>query len=111
MPEHTNLAITAHSRMRMSHSLIHCEILVIGSHDLQQFPILTIEADEVLQDVNQPCLLKDTMEESLIVCNLSGLALAIDTLPFHETVLFGSDGSSLAGEHIACYAEGIIDEE
>ena len=95
MPENTDLAITTHRRMRMSHRLVYCEVLVIGTHDLHQSAVFMIKADIVLEDIQQPRLFKDTTEERLVVGNLVRLHLTVHALPFHVAVLLGSDGTSL----------------
>ena len=111
VPEHTNLAIAPNCFVRLGNRLVHGKVLVIGSHNLCRAPVLVVEADEVLQYVNQPLPTEDTFEESLVVNDLCRLRLTISRLPFHIAVLLGGECSGFRGQHVAGHGERIKDKQ
>jgi len=70
-----------------------------------------VEADEVLQDVDEPFPAEDSFEECLIVDDLHRLSFSIPAFPLHETVGLSRQCSGLGSQHVAGHAEGVIDEQ
>ena len=67
VPEHTYLAVAFHCRTGALQGFAHGVVLVVGSKNLGVFALVLVEADEVLQDVEQSLLLEHSEEEGAIV--------------------------------------------
>ena len=111
MPEHANLAVAADGLARFHQCLVYGKILMICSHNLCRAPILVVETQEVLQNVDKPFPSEDALKECLIVDNLYGLCLAVTALPLHISVGLGCQRSCLGGQHVAGHTKGVIDKQ
>ena len=67
VPEYTNLAIASNRFVRLRNSLVDCKVLVIGSHNLCRASVFVVEAEEVLEYINQSLPAEDAFKERLIV--------------------------------------------
>ena len=69
MPEHTDAAVTADSRLRALNGFVHREILVVAGEDLAVTALVLVETDEVAKYIEESPLLKHTLKENVIVHN------------------------------------------
>ena len=67
VPEHAYLAVALHCRTGALQGLAHGVVLMVGGENLGIPALVLVEADEVLQDVEQPLLLEHAEEEGAIV--------------------------------------------
>ena len=70
VPEHANLASTANGFACLYNSLVYGKVLVICCHNLCRAPVLMVEAQEVLQYVDEPLPAEDALKECFIVNDL-----------------------------------------
>ena len=67
VPENTDFPVAFHCRTGALQGFAHGVVLVIGGENLGVFALVLVEADEVLQNVEQSLLLEHTEEEGAIV--------------------------------------------
>ena len=67
VPEHTDFSVSFHCGTGALQGFAHGVVLVVGGKNLGVFALVLVEADEVLQDVEQSLLLEHAEEEGAIV--------------------------------------------
>ena len=67
VPEHTDFSIAFHRRASPLQGFAYGIVLMVGGQNLGVFALFLVEADIVLQDVEQPFLLEHAEEESTVV--------------------------------------------
>lgn len=111
VPEHADLAVALHGLLRALQGLAHGVVLMIGGQYLGVSALVLVEADVVLQDVEQPLLLKHAEEEGAVVGDEGRFIRAVHGLPLHVAGLLGGDGAGAGLAHVADYVEGVVAEE
>ena len=95
MPEHTAFAVGLGCDDCFLHSLANSEILVITCQYLERFCLLHGEADKVLDNIQQPRLVKHPLIEGIELGVGGVLVAAVFRLPLHEAVKARGDGTCL----------------
>ncbi len=111
VPEHADLAVARHGLLGALDGLAHAEVLVVGGEDLHGPVIAVVEADEVLDQVEQARLGHHAVEHRLPGRRLGLGVVAVGRLPRHVAVLVGGDGSHAGLGHVAHHAESVRDEQ
>lgn len=111
VPEHADLAVALHGLLRALQGLAHGVVLMIGGQYLGVSALVLVEADVVLQNVEQPLLLKHAEEEGAVVGDEGRFIRAVHGLPLHVAGLLGGDGAGAGLAHVADYVEGVVAEE
>ena len=86
-------------------------VLMIGGQYLGVSALVLVEADVVLQDVEQPPLLKHAEEEGAVVGDEGRFIRSVHGLPLHVAGLLGGDGAGTGLAHVADHVEGVVAEE
>ena len=89
----------------------HGKILVIGCQNLKSIGAVHVEADKVLENIQEALLLEDSFKEGIELSGLCILVTAVLCFPGHEAVLAGGDGARLGGGHVTHDADLIVDEQ
>ena len=83
---------------------------MVSCQNLELFCTLIRETNEVLYDIQQAHLFKDTLKEGIKLSVLSILVAAILGLPLHETIFTGCDRTGLRSHKITHDADTIVDK-
>ena len=67
VPEHADFSVAFHGGTGALQGFAHGVVLVVGGKNLGVFALVLVEADEVLQNVEQSLLLEHAEEEGAIV--------------------------------------------
>ena len=110
-PEHAALAVGDGGVLGGFDGLFHCEILVIACQDLKGVGAVHVEADKVLENIQEALLLEDAFKEGIELGGLSVLVAAVLGFPGHEAVLARGNGARLGGGHVTHDADLIVDEQ
>ena len=68
------------------------------------------KTNEVLQNIQQPLPLKDSLKESIELSILGIFVVTVGSLPLHEAVFPRGNGASLGSHHVTHNADGVVDE-
>ena len=83
---------------------------MIASQDLESILTINIEANEILYDVEEPTLFKQSLKESVESSILGVFIATVGSLPLHKAVLAGSNRAGLRCGHIAHHTDGVINK-
>ena len=95
MPENAALAVCQSCVFCRLNRLFDCKILMIPSEYLESILPIHIKADEVLHDVKESRLFKQSDKECVKRSVLCIFVAAVCCFPLHKAVFAGGDGASL----------------
>ena len=110
MPEDADFAVSGYGLLGAFDCLPHAEVLVVRGKDLDRFIAGIAEANEVLDDVEQPTLLHHAEQHCLEVRVLGVRVVAVDRLPRCIAVLVSCNCADTRLRHIAHDAEHVGNE-
>ena len=87
VPEHAALAVSDGGVFGGFDGLFHREILVIACQNLKGVGTVHVEADKVLENIQEPLLLENSLKEGIELGGLCVLVAAVLGFPGHEAVL------------------------
>ena len=83
---------------------------MIASQDLESILTVNIEANEILNDVEESTLFKQSLKESVESSILGVFIATVSGLPLHKAILTRSDRTGLRCCHITHHTDGVIDK-
>ena len=85
MPEDADFTVALHGLFRADNRLADCKILMVPSQNLVTFQPFVVEADKILDNVQQPFFLENPFKESREIGKRSRFLVAVLRLPLRQS--------------------------
>ena len=111
MPKHAYLAISRNGLNRPPRGFTYGEVLMVSRQYLHRLFVRIIEANEILNNIEQALLVEHAFEHSFVGGMARIRIIAVGAFPIYKTVLVGRDSSDTRIGHVAHHAECIGNEQ
>ena len=111
MPEHAAFAVGLGCDLCFFYCFPYREVLVVSRQNFECLCLLYGEADEILEDVQQPCFFEHALIEGVKLGVGCVFITAVFGLPLHEAIKARGDGTRLVCSQIANHANGVVIED
>ena len=111
MPEDADFTVALHGLFRADNRLADRKILMVPCQNLVTFQPFVIEADKILDNVQQPFFLENPFEESREIGKRSRFLVAVLRLPFHKAVVAARNRARLRNKLVRHHANAVVNEQ